>query len=170
MPTGPSQWPPLDEDAHIIWPLDLDERVQLARKLFNRVLVETMDNYLDHAVDVVNNPRPAKPYETENWLSGVDRAYRQVFSSLNAKQKEIVLRLVRDVVEGVLLQALIRLDQFYIAEVKIALAGKGPDGQAIDVPVTSVEAELAEQFVQSTEELSKYATQLADDLKSPPQL
>ena len=69
---------------------------------------------------------------------------------------------------GVLVSALTSLDQFHVADVKIALVGRGPDGQPIEVPVTSIEANLAEQFVESTEKLSKYATQLTDDLRSPP--
>lgn len=129
-----------------------------------------MDNYLDYAVDRVTNPQPAQPFEIENWLSGVDRAYRQCFSSMSDRQKQIVLRLVRDVVDGVLLQTLTSLDQFYVADVKIALVGNGPDGQAVEVPVTSLETDLAELFVQCTEEFSRYSTQLVDDLKSPPQL
>src|SRR5262249_9728349 len=167
--TEPTPWPPLDEDARIIWRTDPHERARLARERFGRALVETMDNYLDYAVDKVINPRPANPCEIENWLSGLHRAYRHSVSSRSDKQKQIVLRLVRDVVDGVLLQALTRLDQFYVADVKIALVGKGPDGQAVEAPVTSIEADLAELFVRCTEEFSRYSTQLTDDLKSPPQ-
>ena len=89
MSTEPAPWPPLDEDARIIWPPDPLERARIARELFGRALIETMDNYLDYAVDMVINPGPAKPFEVENWLSGVDRAYRQSFSSMSAEQKQI---------------------------------------------------------------------------------
>jgi hypothetical protein len=129
-----------------------------------------MDCYLDRAVDVVSNPRPLQPFEFDNWGSTVDMAYRQVFASLESTQKQIVLRLVREVASGVLLSALSGLDQFYIAEVKIALVGNGPNGQPMEVPVTSIETDLARLFVESGDELSKYAVQLADDLRSPPQV
>jgi hypothetical protein len=128
-----------------------------------------MDAFLDYAVDKVTNPRPARPFEIDNWLSGVDRAYRECFSSMSDRQKQIVLRLVRHLVDGVLSEALARLDQFYVAHVKIALVGKGPDGQPVEVPVTSIETDLAALFAQCTEEFSRYGTQLIDDLKLPPQ-
>jgi hypothetical protein len=166
---GPTSWPPLDDDARIIWPTDPHECALLARKLFGQGLVETMDGCLDHATDMVLSPSPARPFEAESWLACVDRAYRQSFSSMSEKQKQIVLRLVRHVVYGVLLQALTSLDQFYVADVKIVLVGKGPDGQTLEAPVTSIEADLAEQFVLCTEEFSRHWTQLADDLRSPPQ-
>lgn len=169
MPTEPTPRPSLDEDARIIWPADPQKRARLAQQLFGRSLVETMDYYLDYAVDMVVNPRPAKPFEVENWLSGVDHAYRQSFSSMSEQQKRIVLRLVRDVVGGVLASALSRLDQFHVADVRIVLVGRGPDGQSVEAPVTSIEADLAKQFVECTEEFSRHATQLADDLRSPPQ-
>ena len=160
-------WPPRDEDGHIVWPDDREERVRLARRLFGSALVQTMDYYINQATDWVTNPLPDTPYEYENYPSLSDRAYRECFASMNDKQREITLHMIRRGLSGVLISTLSRLDQFDV-EVMISLIGKGLDGQRIEVPITSVDEELAKQFIECDDEFGEHATQLADDLKFPP--
>jgi hypothetical protein len=165
-PTPP--WPPLDENGLVVWPTDHEERIHLARRLFGQALVQTMDYYLKEATHYASNPMPDRPYEFENYASCTDRAYRACFASMTSKQREITLHLVRRLLDGVVISSLSRLDQFGIAQVRISLVGHDRDGQPIDIPITSPEAERAGQFVECTEEFSEYASQLADDIRLPP--
>jgi hypothetical protein len=164
------RWPPLDENAQVVWPEDQEEQVQLARRLFGKALVETMDCYINLVTDYATNPLPDKPYEIDNYYSEKDRTYRRCFASMTSKQREIILHMIRGVIDGVLISSLTRLDQFWMAEVKISLVGRDTSRQPIEIPITSVEAELARQFVECTDLFSEHAARLADDLKLPPTL
>jgi hypothetical protein len=170
MSTETPRWFPLDEDGRLVWPTNHDERVSLARRLLGQALIETMDYYIKEATDFASNPTADRLFEIENYLSCTDRAYRGCFASMASKQREITLHLIRQLVSGVLVSSLTRLDQFGLAEVRISLVGHDREGQPIDVPITSPEAELAGQFVECMEEFSEYAIQLTDDLKLPPSL
>jgi hypothetical protein len=169
MPSNAPPWPPLDEQGHIVLPDDPDERVHLARRVFGRVLVQAMDYYINLATDWAANPLPAEPYEFENYATERDRAYRACFASMSDKQREITLHMIRRFLDGVLMSSLTALDQFWKSDVKISLIGKVPDGQQVEVPITAVDADLAAQFVECSEEFSEHAVQLAEDLKLPPQ-
>jgi hypothetical protein len=168
--SGTPHWPPLDENAQVIWPEEQDERVRLARRLFGKALVETMDCHINLVTDYAANPQPDKPYETDNYASETDHTYRGCFASMTSKQREIILHLIRGLIDGVLISSLTALDQFWVAEVKISLVGKDTSHQQIEIPITSVEAELAGQFVDCIDEFSVHAYRLADDLKLPPTL
>jgi hypothetical protein len=165
-PITPS-WPQRDEDGQVVWPDDREERERLARRLFGSALVQAMDSYINQATDWVTNPLSAKTYEYENYLSVTDRTYRACFASMNDKQRDVTLHMIRSLLSGVLISTLSLLDQFD-AEVMISLVGKSPDGQRIEVPITSADEELARQFIECNDEFGEHAIRLADDLKLPP--
>ena len=166
----PRQWPPLDPEGRIVWPDDNAERVQLARSLFFEAFVGEVDSWIDHAYDLITNPNPSKPYPHENFASEQDRAYRECFSTLTNRQRQVMLRFARNLADGVAVSILSRLDQFGVGgdRVDISLIGRGPDGQQLEVLITAFEEEMREQYVEWQEQLSKHSEELSNDLMGFP--
>ena len=83
------------------------------------------DYWYGYARDLVVNAQPPEPY-VRAWseVAKKDRAYREAFATLNDEQREAVLRLVRNVVEGTMFSALVTLDQFAHANVVVELRNR----------------------------------------------
>jgi hypothetical protein len=164
------QWPPLDPEGRIVWPDHDAERVQLARRLFGEAIVGRADYWIDWAYDLITNPEPPKPYPHENYASEEDRAYRKCFSTLNERQKQVIHRLIRRLVDGVAFSILSRLDQFGAGgdRVEISLIGRRSEGEPVEVPITAPDEEMHEQYIQWQEEFGKHSQELLIDLQGPP--
>jgi hypothetical protein len=151
----------LNEDNQIAWPENEKERKQLACLLFGTAFIESLDYYIDLASDFVHHPNPAKPFVRKNAAYRRDKAYREIFSELTDAQKEMVMKLIRDVASGVLFSTLVRFDRFHNAEIDITVIDRKSNERVAIAPEV---VELHEQFFDWVQRFSKYNNELAGDI------
>jgi hypothetical protein len=99
------------DDNLIEWPDDQKEQALLARALFGRQLIAKFDYWLRHAIDLLENPEPKKPFPRHNIVDLEDHYFRGNMQTLEPNQQKAVRDLIRTTVHGVLFSALIILDQ-----------------------------------------------------------
>ena len=125
----------LDAANAVRWPVAEREKVDVAQTLLGLWLVGKCDSWYEHGRDLLTNPEPAEPYvRPTSQLAVEDRAYRDVFATLDPQQRAAVLRLLDKVIDGTMFGALVTLDQLAHAEVTVDLGNR--DGE----PAYSVRA------------------------------
>ncbi len=122
------------EDGDVTWPEDPAERMLLARALYGRELIGDFDYWLDHAIDLIENPEPARPFERENELSRKDRYFREHLSTLTDDQKRAVRNLVRSTVHGAIFSMLVNVDQSGNGDYKLTLSPRYTDLTVLIAP------------------------------------
>lgn len=165
------QWPPLDpEGRRFVWPDGDEQRVRLARRLFGWAIVGQVDYWIDYAYHLILNPGPDRPSFRDNYASEKEKSYRACFSTLNDTQRQLLLRLVRELADGVAMSILGSLDEFGLGgdRVEISVIGRGSEGEQIVVPITAVDEEMYQQYVSWQEEFGRHSRELTDDLLGPP--
>jgi hypothetical protein len=116
----------VDESNAVKWPEDDAAKVDVAQTLLGMWFVGESDYWYKYAEDVVVNPQPPTPYAHPplNDAEQKDRAYREAFATLDETQREAVLRLLQNVVEGTAFSCLVTLDQFAHAKVVVELRNR----------------------------------------------
>jgi hypothetical protein len=109
----------MNEDP-FIWPDDPDECAALARSMFISESVANAKHWIDWGSHFVTHSQPDKPYvRSWNAVAKEDRAFREVFSTLNDQQRAKVLELLRRCIDGAVFSTLCTLDQFPHGEAEI---------------------------------------------------
>ncbi len=144
----------LDEGNGVRWPSGDAAKTDVAQTLLGIHCVGTCDYWYQFAADLIQNPQPEKPYvRAWNDAAKKDRAYREAFSTFNDEQKQVVLRLLRQVVNGTMYSALVTLDQFPHADVVIQFVNREDDA-VYTVQVLPGEFNLHERWHQWVKEFS----------------
>src|SRR5437764_6249507 len=91
----------LDESNAVKWPEDDAAKIDVAQTLLGMWFVGNCDSWYKYAEDLVVNPQPAKPYvQPWNEAAKKDHGYRKAFVTLNESQRQAVLRLLRNLIDG----------------------------------------------------------------------
>jgi hypothetical protein len=115
----------LDDANAIKWPADARSKIDVSQTLLGIHFVANSDYWFGYAKDLIINPQPEKPYVRPwNEAAKKDRAYREAFSTLDDKQREAVLRLLQNVIDGATYSALVKLDQFPHANVVVQFVNR----------------------------------------------
>ncbi len=115
----------LDDANAVRWPSDAASRIDLAQTLLGIHFVANSDYWFGYARDLIINPQPEKPYvRAWNEAAKKDRAYREAFATLDDKQREAVLQLLREVSDGATFSALVKLDQFPHANIVVQFVNR----------------------------------------------
>ena len=118
----------LTETNAVRWPDDDAAKIDTAQTLLGLHSVANADYWYEYARDVVVNPQPASPYVRPwNEAAKKDRAYREAFSTLTEDQREAVLKLLRNVVDGATFSSLVKLDQFPHADIVVQMVQRGDE-------------------------------------------
>ena len=145
----------LDERNGVRWPSGDATRTDVAQTLLGINCVSICDYWYQFAADLIENPQPEKPYvRAWNDAAKKDRAYREAFATLNDDQKQVVLRLLRQVVDGTMYSALVKLDQFPHADVVIQFVNRENDDAVYTVQVLPGEFNLHGRWHQWVKEFS----------------
>jgi hypothetical protein len=163
---NPKYWLPRDDQGRVQWPSDVQEAEKLVRRLFGWALIGTMDYWIDHATSYLTDPvQPSRMKDHQNYAAIKDKEYRDCFKSLTEPQRQMTLKLVREIVHGALFSTISDLDQFPIGSIEIDLVEGRPDGTSRRIPITRADEDLFEAFVPWVEEFSTHADRLVDDLR-----
>jgi hypothetical protein len=115
----------LDGKNAIRWPADNEAKIDVAQTLLGIHFVANSDYWFEYAKDLVVNPQRETPYVRPwNEAAKKDRAYREAFATLDDGQREAVLRLFRNVIDGASFSALVMLDQFPHANVVVQFVNR----------------------------------------------
>jgi|SRR4051794_35610857 len=139
----------VDDTNGVRWPSGHAARTDVAQTLLGLICVGICDYWYEFARDLVVNPAPEKPY-VRAWsdVAKKDRAYRDAFATLNDDQRHAVLRLLRQVTDGTMYSALVKLDQFPHANVVIQFVNREDDAAVYTVQVLPGEFNLHERWHQ----------------------
>lgn len=151
----------LNEDNQIVWPENEMDRKQLATLLFGTAFIESLDSWINLASDHVNQSNPEKPFVRRNEVYRRNKAYREIFSQLTDQQKDMVMKLIRDVASGVLFSTLVHFDQFYQAEVEITVVDSKSKERVIIAPEGD---DLHDQYFDWIKRFSQYGNELFGDI------
>jgi hypothetical protein len=118
----------LDDKNAVRWPADSASKIDVAQTLLGIHFVANSDYWFGYAKDLISNPEPETPY-IRPWsaVAKKDRAYREAFATLNEAQRDAVLRLVRNVVDGATFSALVKLDQFPHANIVVQFVNRAEE-------------------------------------------
>ncbi len=145
----------IDDRNGVRWPSGDAAKTDVAQTLLGINCVGISDYWYQFAADLILNPQPPKPYvRAWNDAAKKDRAYREAFASFNDAQKQAVLRLLQQVVEGTMYSALVKLDQFPHADVKIQFVNREDDDAVYTVQVLPGEFNLHERWHQWLKDFS----------------
>lgn len=102
------------------WPEDEDQFRKEARKTFLQATANNAQYWFNFGEDFVSNEEPAEPY-VRSWsdVAKNDRAYREVFKTLNDEQKEMVRKLLWHCTRGTAHSMVTLFDQFPGGEAEI---------------------------------------------------
>jgi hypothetical protein len=130
------------------WPTDDTEAAILARSMFIDECVHGYRYWLEHADDLLTQPRPKTPY-IRKWSDAAkkDRAYRDVFQTLTTEQRDSVLRLLDDCIRGAVFGTLCTLDQFPHGEAEVAVADGVCGSGTRKFPIAPTKVELHDDFI-----------------------
>src|SRR5262249_44458752 len=118
----------LDDTNGVRWPNDDAAKTDVAQTLLGIRGVGISDYWFEYARDLVVNPQPETPY-IRAWsdVAKKDKAYRDAFATLNDEQRRAILRLLRQVSDGVVYSVFVELDQFPHANVVISFVNREDD-------------------------------------------
>lgn len=149
-----------DKFGNLKVPSDSKERFEMARKLLGSSLVDSMDYWLDFAIDKINNVSPAEPYIRENEYAKRDRALREPFAKFDKGSKEAVMQLLSATISGLLFGVLTDFDQFDFGDLSIRLRTKSEN--PVTIEITSPTEELHDELAGWIDTFSKYKERLAE--------
>lgn len=151
------------EDNEITWPQDGQERVRLARALYGKQLIGTFDYWFSHALDLIENAEPAKPFPRKNEAYKKDAYFRNRLSTLSAEQKQVVRHLIRTTAYGVLFGVLVDIDQSDYGEFTLALkpGAVAGNGQTIQL-APDEENDLHDELRDWILSFSRYADEITE--------
>jgi hypothetical protein len=148
----------IDDTNGVRWPSGDAAKTDVAQTLLGISGVGICDYWYEYARDLVVNPQPEKPY-VRAWseVAKKDRAFRDVFATLNDEQRQAVLRLLRQVSDGVVYSVFVQLDQFPHANVVINFVNREDDAAVYSVQALPGEFGLHERWHQWVQEFSDAA-------------
>ena len=139
----------LDESNGVRWPSGDAAKTDVAQTLLGLRFVSNCDYWYQFARELLVNPQPVQPYvRAWNEAAKKDRAYREAFATLNDEQRQAVLRLLHQVINGVTYSMLADLDQFPHADVMIQLVNREDDVAVYSVQALPGEFGLHERWHQ----------------------
>jgi hypothetical protein len=145
-------------------PTEEAERIELARALFGYSIVNRLDYWLDIAKDLLESDAPKQPFLRDNAASRKDKAFREVFSKMDAASKEAVLKLLNTTATGLVFSMLTNLDQFDFGQLSLTLQPKS--AEPVNIPITTEEAELHEELAVWVYKYSKFKADLVEKQES----
>jgi hypothetical protein len=138
------------EVGRFTWPEDISACAALARSMFVSRCVEDARYWIDWGSHFVTHPQPQTPYE-RSWsdVAREDRDFREVFSTLDDRQRGKVLELISRCAHGAVFSTLCAVDQFPHGQMEIMVRedanGVGEGGRSFRVAPTRIN--LHDEFV-----------------------
>ena len=115
----------LDDANAVKWPVNAAAKIDVAQTLLGIHFVANSDYWFEYARDLITNPQPKTPYVRPwNEAATRDRSYREAFASLDTGQREAILRLLSQVIDGATFSALVKLDQFPHADIVVQFVNR----------------------------------------------
>lgn len=164
--------PPLARDIYeryvtatgdVTWPDDDQERTLLARALYGRQLVDTLDCWLSHVIDLVENPEPAEPFLRRNEAYEKDKYFRDRFTTLSAEQKLAVRNPVYTIAHGLLFSVLVDVDRGDYGTIVLGLIPRNKENEVQAVQIAPGECfDLHDELNDWILSFSRFADQLVE--------
>src|SRR6476619_7044612 len=107
-------------EGEFSWPADEADCQRVGRDLLLREAVSHVRYWNDYASDFLNQRQPKEPYQ-RSWsaVAKKDKAYREMFATLNQDQREMVVQLLSECIKGAVFSTLCTFDQFPHGEAEI---------------------------------------------------
>ncbi len=109
-------------EAPFQWPEDESEGAALARSLLINESVSNARYWINWGSHLLKHPQPDKP-PVRSWsaMAKEDRAFREVFATLNDQQRSKVIELLQRCISGAVFRSLSTLDEFPHGEAELSI-------------------------------------------------
>jgi hypothetical protein len=91
-----------DQFGRLNVPPDPKAQITMARALLGNSFINTLDHWIDNALDKIENQSPSEPYTRDNDFSRKDRYFREAFAQMDSISKEAVKKLLCSSLSGLL--------------------------------------------------------------------
>jgi hypothetical protein len=110
----------MSDGGEFRWPDDDKECAAVARTLFIQACVQKARYWQSYGTQFVTRAQPEKPF-VRPWseIAKQDKAYREVFATLNEAQRAKVIELLEHCVRGAVFSTVCTLDQFPHGEAEV---------------------------------------------------
>ena len=111
----------LDENNNEIWPEDPEARAEMGRGLFGLALTNALDSFFITWHERASNPEGRSTATLGSLVDRIDQDWRRGLAAMTQEQRDFVLRVIDDVLDGIAYQFAITLDRFDHGDLSVHL-------------------------------------------------